>query len=102
MCEQRMFAHIAGDTDPQAQALHLYMLLLLTWLDGYSPAVRACLSLQPLVPVLVICIKARSVQAVLLIVIPAVNVVLARPIVCKNYTSICLLTNDMHDGTGLL
>lgn len=55
------FDHCAGDTEPQAPALHLYMLLLITWLAGFPPAVRVCLSLHQLVRVLVTCIKARLV-----------------------------------------
>lgn len=49
-----------GDGEPQGQALHLYMLLLITWLAGYPPAVKGCLRQQPLVPAWVSCIKARE------------------------------------------
>ena len=83
-----MFEHVAGDIDTQAQALQLYMLLLLTWLAGYPPAVRACLSVQPFMPVLVTCIKARLVQTSYLTDSPPVNVVLARPTICYDLASI--------------
>ncbi|KAL3135480.1 hypothetical protein ABBQ38_005960 [Trebouxia sp. C0009 RCD-2024] len=49
-----------GDAEPQTQALHLYMLLLITWLAGYPPAARGCLALQSLLPALVSCVEARE------------------------------------------
>ncbi|KAL3158641.1 hypothetical protein ABBQ32_011389 [Trebouxia sp. C0010 RCD-2024] len=49
-----------GDAEPQTRALHLYMLLLITWLVGYPPAARGCLVLHPLLPVLVSCVQARE------------------------------------------
>ena len=76
------------------------MLLLLTWLASYPPAVRACLSMQPLVPVLVTCIKARLVQTTLLIVLSPVNVPLARPTICYDFALIWL-ANILHDSTVL-
>ena len=70
---------LAGDAEPQTQASHLYMLLLITWLAGYPPAARGCLAIQPLLPVLVSCIESRLASGTIL-ALPA-----HMPCVCHEY-----------------
>ena len=63
ICAQQQSLVAAGSNVYQPQVLHLYMLLLITWVAGDSGEVAEQIPLQLIQPVLVSCVTSRLENA---------------------------------------